>query len=128
MSGRRALLLTRLAGRLRLVVAAAVLWFVIAVVWIRRDRQPTLSGYRQRETASRIPCFGPRGRLLSESPDDALQYGALNVSYPTPFIGSQRELGIGQMWMTANGRYGPYGFGRDAAGYARARVDWGAVD
>ncbi|KAH7309577.1 hypothetical protein B0I35DRAFT_453285 [Stachybotrys elegans] len=81
-----------------------------------------------RPLRARIPCYGARGRLLTESPDDELQYSELNVSYPVPFMGSQRELGIDMTWMTADGRYGPYGFGEDRLSYSRSRVDWDAID
>jgi hypothetical protein len=50
------------------------------------------------------------------------------LAYPVPFMGSQRELGIDMTWMTADGRYGPYGFGEDRLSYSRSRVDWDAID
>jgi hypothetical protein len=31
-------------------------------------------------------------------------------------------------WMTADDRYGPYGFGEDDPSYTRSRVDWDTVD
>jgi hypothetical protein len=43
-------------------------------------------------------------------------------------MGSQRELGIDKTWMTADGRYGPYGYGEDLSTYSRSRVNWTAVD
>lgn len=49
-------------------------------------------------------------------------------AYPVPYIGSQRELGIKQTWMSADGRYGPYGYGEDREGYSRSKVDWNIVD
>lgn len=50
------------------------------------------------------------------------------AEYPTPYIGSQRELGISQSWMSADGRYGPYGYGEDRPDYSRQRVSWDTVD
>ncbi|KAL2751876.1 hypothetical protein ACRALDRAFT_2114732 [Sodiomyces alcalophilus JCM 7366] len=76
----------------------------------------------------RLPCIGPRGHLLSESPDDALQAVDLDIPYPIPFVGSHAELGLDQTWMTADGRYGPYGYGEDEPSYSRTRVDWDTVD
>jgi hypothetical protein len=45
-----------------------------------------------------------------------------------PFIGSQTELGIDRSWMTADGRYGPYGYGQNSPTYNRSVVDWNSVD
>ncbi|PNY26324.1 Uncharacterized protein TCAP_03751 [Tolypocladium capitatum] len=133
--------------RLRSILGLAVLWSAAAVVLLG-SRYPQLGGLgsltRERffgshvhrmspatalpKLASRISCLGPRGRLLSDSPDDELRYGHVGVSYPTPFLGSQRELGIPKTWMTADGRYGPYGFGEENDTYNRSRVDWDEVD
>ncbi|POR39550.1 Uncharacterized protein TPAR_00246 [Tolypocladium paradoxum] len=133
--------------RLRYILVPALLWFVVGVVLLG-SRHPRLAGLvpltRQRlfashahrmssatalpKLASRISCRGPRRRVLSDSPDDELQYGDVSVSYPTPFLGSQRELGIRKTWMTADGRYGPYGFGQEKDTYSRSRVDWEKVD
>jgi hypothetical protein len=77
----------------------------------------------------RVPCYGARGLLLPESPDDRLQYGKIGTpDYPVPFSGSQRELGIDLTWLSAAGRYGPYGFGEDGPAYNRSRVNWDKVD
>ncbi|KAM4058876.1 biotin synthase-like protein [Hirsutella rhossiliensis] len=133
------------ASRLRFVVLGALVW---SLLYLCFGAQPArLDGLVPVSTRSRlfgpgpgpvsagppplpprIPCYGPRGRLLSKSPDDALQIVNLTVAYPTPFIGSQRELGLEQTWMTADGRYGPYGFGENRDGYNRSRVDWDGVD
>jgi len=43
-------------------------------------------------------------------------------------VGSYKELGIDQSWMTVDGRYGPYGYGEeDEETYNRTRVDWDNV-
>ncbi|KJZ73997.1 hypothetical protein HIM_06665 [Hirsutella minnesotensis 3608] len=77
----------------------------------------------------RIACYGPRRKLLSDSPDDALRYEDLHdVSYPVPFLGSHRALGLERTWMTADGRYGPYGYGQDDKNNRRSKVDWDKVD
>lgn len=104
--------------------------------------------------APRLPCLGPRGHSLFESPDDELQPSNLTIgmspipfhlfahdgrdfhqalltrflAYPVPFLGSHRELGIDQTWMTADGRYGPYGFGEERSSYKRSIVDWDSLD
>ena len=95
--------------------------------------------------APQVPCVGPRGKLLIESADDQLHSRALNhcmcsilagprpplkikAAYPNPLGGSYKTLGLDQTWMTADGRYGPYGFGdEDPAKYSRSRVDWDSV-
>lgn len=98
----------------------------------------------------RAPCVGPRGELLTESPDDQLlkkkspsEFRAVAVGgerrfcmdaypqsqvRPIPFMGSQRELGLSETWMTADDRYGPYGFGETKPTYGRSRVDWDSLD
>lgn len=51
------------------------------------------------------------------------------TAYPTPFVGSYSELGLDQSWMTADGRYGPYGYGEeDETTYNRSRVAWDKVN
>ena len=45
-----------------------------------------------------------------------------------PYVGSQRELGLSRTWMSADGRYGPYGYGEDRPDYSRQRVNWDLVD
>lgn len=61
------------------------------------------------------PCFRPL------TPSRASEY-------PVPFLGSQRQLGLDATWMTADGRYGPYGFGQHSPNYSRSRVDWDRLD
>ncbi|KAL2132085.1 hypothetical protein VTI74DRAFT_4238 [Chaetomium olivicolor] len=78
--------------------------------------------------AERVACHGPRGHLLGQSPDDDLVEQELDVLYPTPWAGSFEEMGIDLTWMTAEARYGPYGFGEDRDDYSRKRVDWNKVD
>ncbi|TWU72459.1 hypothetical protein ED733_003984 [Metarhizium rileyi] len=55
----------------------------------------------------RVPCYGPRDRLLSENPLDELRFSHLGKTYLVPSAGSHRELGLEQTWATADGRYGP---------------------
>lgn len=84
--------------RLRYIVVPALLWFVVGVVFFGSRHGP-LAGWpmltRQRlfgSHAHRMPpattlpeleppvsCYGPRQRLLSDSPDDELQYGDLGL-------------------------------------------------
>ncbi|KAK0713331.1 hypothetical protein B0T26DRAFT_717127 [Lasiosphaeria miniovina] len=76
----------------------------------------------------RVLCVGPRGHLLTKSPDDDLKEIELEMPYPTPFTGSYEALGIDLTFMSADGRYGPYGFGAEKDSYTRQRVDWDRVD
>lgn len=110
--------------------------------WLSRDR---FLGKPYHPDAPRVPCVGPRGKLLIESADDQLQSRGLNHSmcsilaghrpllkiktaYPSPLGGSYEALGLDQTWMTADGRYGPYGFGDEDPGkYSRSRVDWDSI-
>lgn len=84
--------------RLRWILAPALLWLVVAVVLLG-SRHPRLAGLvpltRGRlfgprvhrmssapalpKLASRVPCRGARGRVLSDSPDDELRYGHVSV-------------------------------------------------
>ncbi|KAG5931108.1 hypothetical protein E4U53_001944 [Claviceps sorghi] len=130
-----------LPGRsLRLVARVAGLWLLLGGVILVSRRFSTGRLYRLpvrppgadvMARRPRVPCYGPRGRLLSESPDDELRVTRHleGIAYPTPFIGSHRELGAEQTWMTADARYGPYGFEHDTAtpGNNRSRVDWDAI-
>ena len=50
------------------------------------------------------------------------------AEYPVPFIGSHDDLGLEHTWMTADGRYGAYGYGEDNDEYDRSRVNWDNVD
>lgn len=46
-----------------------------------------------------------------------------------PFVGSHEDLGLQKSWMTADGRYGPYGYGEDdLETYNRSKVNWEEVD
>ena len=96
--------------------------------------------------APRIPCVGPRGKLLIESADDQLQSRSLDhrrwtvlvlsaslltiqAAYPRPLGGSYEALGLDQTWMTADGRYGPYGYGEEGiVNYSRSQVEWDSVN
>lgn len=83
---------------------------------------------RPNDTVARSPCLGPRGELLHKSEDDQLRPLKIeNATYPEPMSGSYKALGIEQTWFSADGRYGPYGFGEEEEGYNRSRVDWGSV-
>ncbi|KFA76506.1 hypothetical protein S40288_01515 [Stachybotrys chartarum IBT 40288] len=125
-----------------------MVWFVVSVVLLSANRleangsahisKSKKDGNRMsnrkpmRPLLPRAPCTGPRGQLISdlfsESPDDELQYADLNASYPVPFMGSQLEMGLDLSWMTADGRYGPYGYGEESTSYTRSKVDWDAID
>ncbi|KAB5585053.1 hypothetical protein GE09DRAFT_13060 [Coniochaeta sp. 2T2.1] len=96
-------------------------------IWPETKRMPVATPLMP--LLRRVACTGPRGLLLSRSPDDELRSETLDIPYPTPFVGSYSELGIDQSWMTADGRYGPYGYGdEDATVHNRTRVDWDMVD
>jgi hypothetical protein len=76
----------------------------------------------------RVPCIGPRGKLISESYDDQLhpaQYE--DFTYPPPLSGSYEALNLEQSWLTAAERYGPYGLGEDKETYTRSRVNWSTI-
>jgi hypothetical protein len=79
--------------------------------------------------SQRVPCYGPRGQLISESYDDQLhpaQYD--NLTYPPPLSGSYEALDLDKSWLTAAERYGPYGLGEDEETYTRSRVDWSTIN
>ncbi|KAK4215564.1 hypothetical protein QBC37DRAFT_281327 [Rhypophila decipiens] len=76
----------------------------------------------------RIPCIGPRGKLLSQSPDDDLEEVTLDIPHPTPWTGSYEAVGIPKTWTTIEGRYGPYGYGEQEQSYNRSKVDWNSTD
>ncbi|KAI4757886.1 hypothetical protein E4T52_10006 [Aureobasidium sp. EXF-3400] len=77
----------------------------------------------------RVPCLGPRGRLMSESYDDQLHPAHFeNVTYPPPLSGSYEALDLDKSWLTAAERYGPYGLGEDEENYTRIRVDWSTIN
>lgn len=94
--------------------------------------------------SSSLSCYGPRGVLLAQSADDsvrstlldggeicALAFGEMltcGPAYPNPLGGSYDAIGLDQTWMTADDRYGPYGYGEDRGGYSRTHVDWDQVD
>ncbi|KAH8890330.1 hypothetical protein GQ53DRAFT_174618 [Thozetella sp. PMI_491] len=78
--------------------------------------------------AERVPCFGPRNKLLSSSPDDDLGTVSLNHAYPRPFVGSYEDVQLDKTWMTFEDRYAPYGYNEDSAGSKRSKVNWDAVN
>ncbi|KAL2258550.1 hypothetical protein VTK26DRAFT_8107 [Humicola hyalothermophila] len=78
--------------------------------------------------AKRELCYGPRGHLLGKSSDDDLEDRELDYPYPQPWAGSFEEIGLDLTVMTAEQRYGPYGFGEDRDDYKRSRVKWDDVD
>lgn len=73
----------------RIVLAAICLFVFIKFLLFDAHRTPWLVRILERESAlesmpnylplhpldDRLPCYGPRNRLLSESPDDDLHYG-----------------------------------------------------
>ena len=44
------------------------------------------------------------------------------------FSGSHEALGLDMTWVTAEGRYGPYGYGENETSYNRTKVEWDKVD
>lgn len=50
------------------------------------------------------------------------------TAYPQPWAGSFEEIGLDLTIMTAEQRYGPYGFGEERDDYRRSRVKWDDVD
>ncbi|KAL2151029.1 hypothetical protein VTH82DRAFT_6127 [Thermothelomyces myriococcoides] len=78
--------------------------------------------------AERVACYGPRGLLLGESPDDDLQTSEINGPYPTPWTGNYDETGLDLTVMNVDQRYGPYGYGEEREDYNRTRVDWNKID
>ncbi|KAF2499286.1 hypothetical protein BU16DRAFT_557617 [Lophium mytilinum] len=88
---------------------------------------------RQRPWANKpvykpIVCCGPRGSLLSNSSDDQVIPIDLKIPYPVAPFGSHDELSLSQTWMTADIKYGPYGYGDEREDYNRKKVDWEHVD
>ncbi|ODA81085.1 hypothetical protein RJ55_04048 [Drechmeria coniospora] len=133
--------------RLRYVLVPAVLWLLVGLFFLgsrngalRRaslHRFFTPHGHVHRmppyrtipRLVDRVPCLGPRRLPLHNSTDDELRPRELpGVAYPVPFLGSHRALGVDQTWMTADDRYGPYGFGEDKPTYGRSVVAWDEVD
>ena len=125
--------------RLRWILYPLVAWVVIGVTLMGSRQQwlgpapfegifysgaKRVSVIKHTSLAERVSCVGARGLLLNESRDDELRYGDLSAKYPTPFIGSHIELGLQPTWMTADGRYGPYGLGEEKDDYGRSKVDW----
>jgi hypothetical protein len=65
-----------------------------------------------------VGCLPPGKPLLSP-----------RSAYPQPLGGSYEALLLNKSWLTADSRYGPYGYGdEDAAGYSRSRVEWESVN
>ena len=125
--------------RLRWIIYPLVAWIIIGVTFTGSRQQwlgpapfedifyrgaKRAAFIKHTPLAERVSCLGARGLPLNESRDDELRYGDLSAEYPTPFIGSQMELGLRPTWMTAEGRYGPYGLGEDSDDYGRSKVDW----
>lgn len=50
------------------------------------------------------------------------------TAYPEPIGGSYDALGLDRTWMTAEGRYGAYGYESDVTNNSRSLVDWETVD
>lgn len=50
------------------------------------------------------------------------------IEYPQPLSGSYEALNLEQTWMTADSRYGPYGYGEADPEYNRSKVDWKRMD
>ncbi|KAH0371466.1 hypothetical protein KCU89_g18468, partial [Aureobasidium melanogenum] len=70
--------------------------------------------------SQRVPCNGPRGKLMSESYDDQIHpVHYRNLTYPPPLSGSYEALNLDTSWLTAAERYGPYGLGEEEDGYNR---------
>ncbi|EGY21810.1 hypothetical protein VD0002_g1457 [Verticillium dahliae] len=104
-------------------------WMMHTVDTVRGRAPPRMSPPRPiMSLGPRVPCYGPRGQLLSNSSDDALTSAHLSQKYPVPFAGSHEELGLEKSWMSPDGRYGPYGFGEEDKSYSRTVVDWDTVD
>lgn len=51
----------------------------------------------------------------------------LDIGYPKPLAGSYTALNLDKTWMTADDRYGAYGYGEDRTDRSRSRVDWDSV-
>lgn len=90
---------------------------------------PLSSDTTIRFRSHRVPCKGPRGKLLSESDDDQIHpVHYTNITYPPTLSGSYEALDLDKSWLTAAERYGPYGFREDEEDYGRSRVDWSTVN
>lgn len=125
-------------------IAVCIFWFVgvsmrndVSSQWSKLGLQlPDLRKQPQRmpthnvlpPLAERIACYGPRGKLLGESPDDDLVEKEIDSPYPIPFAGSFEAVGFDLTYMTADSRYGPYGFGEEKEDYKRQKVEWDNVD
>ncbi|KAK1833387.1 hypothetical protein QBC39DRAFT_254628 [Podospora conica] len=75
-----------------------------------------------------IPCYGARGKLLSDSYDDRMEETRLDIPYPIPFTGSYEAVGLDMTWTTAEERYAAYGYGEKRESYNRTKVQWDTVD
>src|SRR5436305_2146492 len=119
-------------------------YFGQRAIWNHHD---DLISEQDPQDLDRVPCISPRGKLLSESADDQLHprvwdsrkcglFGAPpkpllspRSAYPKPLGGSYEALLLNKSWLTADSRYGPYGYGdEDAADYSRSRVEWDSVN
>ncbi|KAL2131357.1 hypothetical protein VTI74DRAFT_5192 [Chaetomium olivicolor] len=100
------------------------------------NHKPTIKTAPDRETEikpwssapPRVPCTGPRGLEVGQDNDDNLHESAIDIPYPRPFVGSYETIGLSQTWMTADDRYGPYGWGEDQPTYNKKKVAWNATD
>ena len=50
------------------------------------------------------------------------------VAYPEPVGGSYGTFGLSKTWMTASGRYGPYGFRSSTITNTETAVEWYNID
>ncbi|KAL2021862.1 hypothetical protein VTK56DRAFT_6457 [Thermocarpiscus australiensis] len=104
-------------------------WSQLGVLPNMRKPPPRMPTYNVLPPlAERVACYGPRGLLLGESPDDELEEKEMDGPYPTPWAGSFEELGLDLTLMTAESRYGPYGFGEEKDDYKRQKVEWDKID
>lgn len=68
-------------------VLAGVAWLSLQLEWVNPmmlegvifEQPRRMNATILEPLSERVACYGPRGKLLSESPDDELQYGDLNV-------------------------------------------------
>ncbi|KAI7487229.1 hypothetical protein KC351_g2736 [Hortaea werneckii] len=85
---------------------------------------------------TRVPCKGPRGKLLNESDADIVRaFPALPEGFPEVAVGSANVSGIELDYcFDRYNRYGPYGYGQDETGYVdnwqrpTDKPDWNMVN